>query len=34
MALRIWAAVDALGVVENKAKLVDGTTTLHHLLPI
>ena len=30
---RIWAAIDSLGVVDNKAKLVAGTKTLHHLLP-
>jgi hypothetical protein len=30
---RLWLAIDALGVVENQAKLVAGTKTLHHLLP-
>lgn len=30
---RLWLAIDSLGVVENKAKLVAGTKTLHHLLP-
>jgi hypothetical protein len=30
---RLWFVIDRLGVVENKAKLVAGTKTLHHLLP-
>jgi hypothetical protein len=30
---RLWQAIESLGVVENKAKLVAGTKTLHHLLP-
>lgn len=30
---RLWAVMDSLGVVNNKAKLVAGTKTLHHLLP-
>src|SRR2546428_12498853 len=29
----IWDLVEHLSVVENKAKLVAGTKTLHHLLP-
>jgi hypothetical protein len=29
----LWLLIDSLGVVENKAKLVAGTKTLHHLLP-
>jgi hypothetical protein len=30
---RIWQLVYSLGVVENNAKIVAGTKTLHHLLP-
>ena len=30
---RLWSAIKFLGVVENKAKIVAGTKTLHHLLP-
>jgi hypothetical protein len=30
---RLWLLIDSLGVVENKAKIVAGTKTLHHLLP-
>jgi hypothetical protein len=30
---RIWLLIDSLGVVENLAKVVAGTKTLHHLLP-
>lgn len=30
---RLWQVINSLGVVENKAKLVAGTKTLHHLLP-
>ncbi|QFU90192.1 hypothetical protein [Amycolatopsis sp. YIM 10] len=30
---RIWQVMDGLGVVNNKARLVAGTKTLHHLLP-
>ncbi|MFD8493314.1 hypothetical protein [Amycolatopsis sp. NPDC059657] len=30
---RIWQVLDSLGVVTNKARLVAGTKTLHHLLP-
>jgi hypothetical protein len=30
---RLWLIIDSLGVVTNKAKLVAGTKTLHHLLP-
>jgi hypothetical protein len=30
---RVWRLIDTLGVVENKAKIVAGTKTLHHLLP-
>jgi hypothetical protein len=30
---RLWAVVESLGVVENMAKIVAGTKTLHHLLP-
>jgi hypothetical protein len=33
IAARLWQLVDSLGVVENKAKVVAGTKTLHHLLP-
>jgi hypothetical protein len=33
MADRLWFIIDSLGVVTNKAKLVAGTKTLHHLLP-
>lgn len=33
MADRLWVIIDSLGVVTNKAKLVAGTKTLHHLLP-
>jgi hypothetical protein len=30
---QLWQIISSLGVVENKAKLVAGTKTLHHLLP-
>src|SRR5712691_1910202 len=30
---RLWILISSLGVVENKAKLVAGAKTLHHLLP-
>ena len=30
---KVWAIIDALGIVENKAKLVPCTKALHHLLP-
>ena len=30
---QLWGIIDSLGVVTNKAKLVAGTKTLHHLLP-
>lgn len=30
---QLWQLIDSLGVVENKAKLVAGTKTLHHLVP-
>jgi hypothetical protein len=30
---RIWHVIDGLGIVNNKAKLVAGTKTLHHILP-
>jgi len=30
---RLWRVIEALGVVDNRAKLVAGTKTLHHLLP-
>ena len=30
---RLWLVINSLGVVENKAKLVAGAKTLHHLLP-
>jgi hypothetical protein len=30
---RLWQIIESLGAVENKAKLVAGTKTLHHLLP-
>jgi hypothetical protein len=33
VAERLWLVIKSLGVVENKAKLVAGTKTLHHLLP-
>jgi len=33
IAERLWKLVQSLGVVENKAKIVAGTKTLHHLLP-
>jgi hypothetical protein len=33
MAGQLWLIIDSLGVVTNKAKLVAGTKTLHHLLP-
>ena len=29
----LWKAIDSMGVVRNKAPLVAGTKTLHHLLP-
>ena len=30
---RLWQLIESLGVVENQAKIVAGTKTLHHLLP-
>lgn len=33
LAGQLWLIIDSLGVVTNKAKLVAGTKTLHHLLP-
>lgn len=33
MAAELWALIDRIGVVENDARLVAGTKTLHHLLP-
>jgi hypothetical protein len=30
---RLWRVIEALEVVDNRAKLVAGTKTLHHLLP-
>jgi hypothetical protein len=30
---QLWPLIESLGVVTNKAKLVAGTKTLHHLLP-
>jgi hypothetical protein len=30
---RLWSLISTLGVVENAAKVVAGTKTLHHLLP-
>ena len=30
---RLWRLFDSLSIVENKAKLVAGSKTLHHLLP-
>ena len=30
---QIWMVIQSLGVVENMAKIVAGTKTLHHLLP-
>ena len=33
LADRLWLIIDSLRVVTNKAKLVAGTKTLHHLLP-
>ena len=33
LADKVWAIIDALGIVENKAKLVPCTKALHHLLP-
>jgi hypothetical protein len=33
LAERLWLLINSLGVVENKAKLVAGAKTLHHLLP-
>ena len=33
LADQFWFAIESLGVVTNKAKLVAGTKTLHHLLP-
>src|SRR6266496_1153245 len=29
----IWRVIESIGVVDNRAKLVAGTKTLHHLLP-
>ena len=33
IAEKVWAIVNALGIVENEAKLVPCTKALHHLLP-
>lgn len=33
LADQLWTIIASLGVVENEAKLVAGTKTLHHLLP-
>ena len=33
IAERLWLLINSLGVVENRAKLVAGTKTLHHLVP-
>lgn len=33
IAERLWVIIESLGVVENMAKIVAGTKTLHHLLP-
>jgi hypothetical protein len=33
LAERLWLLIETLGVVENQAKVVAGTKTLHHLLP-
>jgi len=30
---QLWMVIESLGVVENMAKIVAGTKTLHHLLP-
>src|SRR6266545_4206185 len=30
---QVWQVIGSLGVVDNRAKLVAGTKTLHHLLP-
>jgi hypothetical protein len=30
---RLWRVIESMGVVDNRAKLVAGTKTLHHLLP-
>jgi hypothetical protein len=30
---RLWHLIESLGIVDNQAKLVAGTKTLHHLLP-
>src|SRR6266540_3514295 len=30
---RLWRLIESMGVVDNRAKLVAGTKTLHHLLP-
>lgn len=30
---RIWGLLDGLRIVENQARLVSGTKTLHHMLP-
>jgi hypothetical protein len=30
---RVWRVIESWGVVDNRAKLVAGTKTLHHLLP-
>jgi hypothetical protein len=30
---RLWSLIEALGIIENKAKIVAGTKALHHLLP-
>jgi len=33
VAPKMWTIINSLGVVENNAKIVAGTKTLHHLLP-
>ena|GEM_PF-1130595 len=33
IAAKLWALIDRIGVVENDARLVAGTKTLHHILP-
>jgi hypothetical protein len=33
IASQLWPIIDSLGVITNKAKIVAGTKTLHHLLP-
>jgi hypothetical protein len=33
IAERLWSLINSLGIVQNSAKIVAGTKTLHHLLP-